>query len=254
MLTLSCRWEHKPEWQLTSKLLISKHQQVQLLEAASVLLGMNKENTTPPGSAKDFQSDDQDSTSPISGSDEQDGISSADTTPPPDVFNTFGSSYSGRSKRYSSGHGFSQSYQSNNQFRAGSVSSNLGHHRQQSQESRPRSSGMNRNEEDGGLAAALALSNFGNLGARHPSSVGVEAEIEIPPVPPIPTEFLDFAEASSFAGPPRQTESYTRYGAPVDADTKMDGSEDSVADDEEDEQRYRGRSEEDVLVFGQMEE
>ena len=30
-------WEHTPEWQYTSKLLISKHQQVQLLEAASVL-------------------------------------------------------------------------------------------------------------------------------------------------------------------------------------------------------------------------
>ena len=36
-------WEHTPEWNVTKKLLISKHQQVQLLEAASILVGMNEE-------------------------------------------------------------------------------------------------------------------------------------------------------------------------------------------------------------------
>src|SRR5579871_1189388 len=35
------RWEHSPHWSQTSKLLISKHQQVQLLEAAQILLHMN---------------------------------------------------------------------------------------------------------------------------------------------------------------------------------------------------------------------
>uniref|UniRef100_A0A060T745 ARAD1C18018p n=1 Tax=Blastobotrys adeninivorans TaxID=409370 RepID=A0A060T745_BLAAD len=35
-------WEHTPEWNVTSKLLISKHQQVQLLEAASILVSMNE--------------------------------------------------------------------------------------------------------------------------------------------------------------------------------------------------------------------
>lgn len=35
-------WEHTPEWSVTSKLLISKHQQVQLLEAASILVSMNE--------------------------------------------------------------------------------------------------------------------------------------------------------------------------------------------------------------------
>lgn len=34
-------WEHTPEWNVTKKLLISKHQQVQLLEAASILVSMN---------------------------------------------------------------------------------------------------------------------------------------------------------------------------------------------------------------------
>ncbi|KAK9475918.1 hypothetical protein V1514DRAFT_338554 [Lipomyces japonicus] len=36
-------WEHTPEWTVTSKLLISKHQQVQLLEAASILVSMTEE-------------------------------------------------------------------------------------------------------------------------------------------------------------------------------------------------------------------
>lgn len=35
-------WEHTPEWNVTKKLLMSKHQQVQLLEAASILVGMNE--------------------------------------------------------------------------------------------------------------------------------------------------------------------------------------------------------------------
>ncbi|ODQ79702.1 hypothetical protein BABINDRAFT_175878 [Babjeviella inositovora NRRL Y-12698] len=41
-------WEHTPEWNVTKKLLISKHQQVQLLEAASILVAMNDKL---PGSA-----------------------------------------------------------------------------------------------------------------------------------------------------------------------------------------------------------
>ena len=36
-------WEHTPEWNVTKKLLMSKHQQVQLLEAASILVGMNED-------------------------------------------------------------------------------------------------------------------------------------------------------------------------------------------------------------------
>lgn len=41
-------WEHTPEWNVTSKLLISKHQQVQLLEAASILVSMNDEDSEDP--------------------------------------------------------------------------------------------------------------------------------------------------------------------------------------------------------------
>ncbi|KAI5847727.1 hypothetical protein DFP73DRAFT_474814, partial [Morchella snyderi] len=62
-------WEHTPEWSYTSKLLISKHQQVQLLEAASILVSMNP-STTPPTSNSGAEHDSSSS-------------SSEDTTPPP---------------------------------------------------------------------------------------------------------------------------------------------------------------------------
>lgn len=75
------RWEHTPEWGLTSKLLISKHQQVQLLEAASVLLAMNQDaaEPVPGGSDNDDFSSRQHSTS----SDNEHAISSGDDESPP---------------------------------------------------------------------------------------------------------------------------------------------------------------------------
>jgi hypothetical protein len=235
------------------------------LEAASVLLAMNQDGTTPPDSAKDFQSD-QDSASPAaSGSSEQhDGTSSADTTPPPqaDTFNTYGS---GRQhKRYSSGNTFSRSYQSApsaNLLAGGSVpsGSGFGHYRQPSGERRPLSSGINRsNQEDEGLAAAVELlsCSFGSTGT--PRTVPVTLPLDAPPVPLIPTQYLS---QSNFSGStltpsqhPRQTESYTRNRVELDGDIKMENE--SVADDDEDYDRgSRGRSDEDDEgVFGRMEE
>lgn len=258
LLTLDCRWEHTPEWSYTSKLLISKHQQVQLLEAASVLLAMNQDGTTPPPSAKDFQSDDQDSASPAAShsSEQVDSTSSADTTPPPqaDLFNTYGSgSYTGRQhKRYSSGQTFSRSYQSapsTNLLPGGSSvpsASGFGHYRQPSHERRPLSSGISRNQEDEGLAAAVELlsCSFGSTGT--PRAIPVTLPADAPPVPIIPTQYLS---QSNFSGStltpshhPRQTESYTRQ-VELDGDIKME--QESVADDDEDDQRSRGRSDED---------
>lgn len=69
------RWEHNPAWAITSKLLISKHQQVQLLEAASVLVNMNHDG---PDAESELSS-----ASPDEASERPDGLSSADTTPPP---------------------------------------------------------------------------------------------------------------------------------------------------------------------------
>ena len=240
---------------------------MQLLEAASVLVTMNQDAATPPDSAKDFQSD-QDSASPAASgfSEQRDGESSADTTPPPqaDMFNTYSSgSYTSRHKRYSSGQSFSRSYQSAPSGGAqlpGSVPtrSPFGHYRDHSHEIRPLSSGISNNQEDDGLAAAVELlsCSFGSAGT--PRSIPVTLPEDAPPVPHIPAQYLG---QSSFSGNtltpshhPRQTESFTRHQVHTSID-KMEESEDSVVDDEEYDRRSRGRSDEDDDgVFGRMEE
>ncbi|RSL98088.1 hypothetical protein CDV31_012734 [Fusarium ambrosium] len=262
-------WEHTPEWSYTSKLLISKHQQVQLLEAASVLVAMNgnvKDSaSTPPDSAKDFQSEAGSSSPAASGySDPAERQSSADTTPPPyaEGLNVNGTSY--RNKRHSSNGGYATSFQSTSaaSFGAGSVpfSSGFGHYRQPSNDHRPTSSGRNATgEDDRDLAAAVELlsCSFGsNNGSRN---AGLPADA--PPVPPLPAQYLDQATPLSVAGfinsyPSRQPESFTRgeMRRPSE-DVKMEESGDSVMDDDDFEMRSRGRSEDDDDgVFGRMEE
>lgn len=255
-------WEHTPEWSFTSKLLISKHQQVQLLEAASVLVAMNQDGATPPDSAKDFQSDQESASPAASGSsDQQDRASSADTTPPPhDSYSHFSSgSYSGRNKRYSSGSGFSRSYQSaasaTTMYTASvPTASGFGNH-----ERRPPSSGFNRtSQEDDQLAAAIDLlsCSFGSNGT--PRTIPVTLPEDAPPVPNIPAHYLSgtsFSATTLTSSHPRQPESFTRHRNHRDEDVKMDESEDSVADDEDYDHHSRGRSDEDDDgVFGRMEE
>ncbi|KAH8880732.1 hypothetical protein GQ53DRAFT_523468 [Thozetella sp. PMI_491] len=262
-------WEHTPEWSFTSKLLISKHQQVQLLEAASVLVAMNTSEpdaTTPPDSARDFASE-QDSASPAASgySDHQDG-SSADTTPPPQLDGLGPSTPFGAfSKRYSSGSGFGRSYQSapSTGSVAGSIpiSSGFGHFRHASQEQRPPSSGKNATgQEDRDLAAAVELlsCSFGSNGGSRTVLLPADA----PPVPPLPAQYLDQAAltGTSFLNsfPSRAPESFTRgemRGEMRREDVKMEGSGDSVMDEDEDDLQSRGRSDEDDDgVFGRMEE
>ncbi|KAK0630738.1 hypothetical protein B0T17DRAFT_486359 [Bombardia bombarda] len=260
-------WEHTPEWSYTSKLLISKHQQVQLLEAASVLVAMNTipdAGNTPPDSLRDSTSD-HDSASPAASgySDQREG-SSADTTPPPqsDVANT-NASYKNFVKRHSSGSGFSRSYQSA-PF-SGSVAgsnpngSGFGHFRQLSQDQRPTSSGKNATgKEDMDLAAAVELlsCSFGSNGG---GSRTVHLPADAPPVPPLPAQYLDQAilTGTSFINsfPSRAPESFTRGELRRD-DVKMDWSGESAAgDDDDDMQSTRARSDEDDDgVFGRMEE
>ncbi|TQN66929.1 hypothetical protein CSHISOI_08539 [Colletotrichum shisoi] len=268
-------WEHTPEWSLTSKLLISKHQQVQLLEAASVLLTMNhgKEDadvTTPPDSAKDFPSDQEESASPAASGYSDERHSSADTTPPPQL-EGFASSDRAFSKRFGSGSGFGRSYQSavsTNPLVTGSMPHGSGfssHFRQTSQDQRPPSSGRNATgQEDRDLAAAVEL-----LSCSFNSNSGrtVQLPADAPPVPPLPAQYLDqaasFSSAAGFSAgfsagflnsfPSRQPESFTR-GELRNADVKMEDS-DSMMDDDDFDRRSRSRSDEDDDgVFGRMEE
>jgi len=264
----SIRWEHTPEWSYTSKLLISKHQQVQLLEAASVLVAMNNNpsaENTPPDSARDFASE-QGSASPgASGYSEQQDRSSADTTPPPqsDGNSAANASYRGFAKRHSSGSGFSRSYQSAPyaSSAAGSVPniSGFNHFRNLSQDQRPTSSGKNATgKDDRDLAAAVELLSC-SIGSNGGSRT-VHLPADAPPVPPLPQQYIDQAlTGTSFINsfPSRAPESFTRGELRRDRDdVKMDESGGSVMDDDDDDDmRSRARSDEDDDgVFGRMEE
>lgn len=261
-------WEHTPEWALTSKLLISKHQQVQLLEAASVLVtmnGMESNGDTPPESTKDFQSEVGSSSPAASGySDPVERQSSADTTPPPVAEGVYVNGTSYRNKRSSSNAGYARSFQSASaaSYGAGSVpyGSGFGHYRQPSHDHRPGSSGRNATgEDDRDLAAAVELlsCSFGSNNGSRTATIPEDA----PPVPPVPAQYLGQATSLSTASfinsfPRRQPESFTRgeMRRPSE-DVRMDGSGDSVMDDDDFEVRSRGRSEdEDDGVFGRMEE
>ncbi|KAG5928095.1 hypothetical protein E4U42_001255 [Claviceps africana] len=248
-------WEHTPEWSLTSKLLISKHQQVQLLEAASVLVAMNgKESTasTPPESMKDSASEPDSSSPAASGYSELiDRQSSTDTTPPPTLEEP---SFDGLSYRDGNQTDVFKSYQPTV---SGSIPNGFGygHFRQPSHERRPRSSGANRTgEDDRALAAAVELlscsfnSNNGSHGTlvNHPDA---------PPMPPVPVQYLDQATSFLSTGfinsfPRRQPESFTRGEVPRGSrDVKMEDSDDDF------DLHSRARSDEDDDgVFGRMEE
>ncbi|KAK4237391.1 hypothetical protein C8A03DRAFT_44735 [Achaetomium macrosporum] len=271
---------HTPEWSYTSKLLISKHQQVQLLEAASVLVAMNNSannsrasatptttataiTTTPPDSTRDSISD-RDSASPAaSGYSEQQDRGSADTTPPPqlDAIHPANASYRGFDKRYGSGNGLSRSFQTAAyaSSAAGTIPSVSGfsHFRQLSQEQRPTSSGRNATgQDDRELAAAVELlsCSFNSNGG----SRTVQIPADAPPVPPLPAQYLDQGSlyGTSFINsyPSRAPESFTR-GELRRADAKMEESPESVMGDDDEDMRSRARSDEDDDgVFGRMEE
>lgn len=112
---IACRWEHTPEWSYTSKLLISKHQQVQLLEAASILVSMNP---TPPDSSSGASNNEGNSDS--SSSDETTPPSSMSLSSPVPTPRGIRNGAGKPGKRYSSG-SYSRSYSGTNGFLAGSA-------------------------------------------------------------------------------------------------------------------------------------
>lgn len=181
-------WEHTPEWNFTSKLLISKHQQVQLLEAASVLVQMNKILDGTDG-MKPGESDDSSASPAASGSSElpDEDLSSVETTPPP-----VGEHIAGMrdSKRYSTSSSvYSQSYQSapSASVAASSVPTSTFGSYHQGFARRPSTSGSVYNglsgEDEAGLAAAVELCNFGT------PRTGPTLGEDIPPVPPLPERY-----------------------------------------------------------------
>ena len=175
------RWEHDPAWAVTSKLLISKHQQVQLLEAASVLVTMNVDSPSPPPEPLQSQDSEGSSASPgFSGSSEpQDDLSSAETSPPPMSDGVYPVP---NHKRQSTGSaGFSRSYRSipSSSYAESLISPGLPP-QHYSVDYRPGTSGT----DDGGLAAAAELLNFGT-----PRTRPAQSSPDVPPVPPLPERY-----------------------------------------------------------------
>ena len=264
------RWEHTPEWSYTSKLLISKHQQVQLLEAASVLVGMNHDSPDTADSTK-MQDSDHSSASPAASgvSDlHDDYLSSAETTPPPngehgyaqDSFTTI------REKRHSASSSvFSRSYQSASSMPVGNTpfaGHAFGHYQESSSQRRPSTSGIGGSrpfgvdEEDAGLAAAVeSLCNFGT-----PRSGTVQLPSDVPPVPPLPARYAGqsanimhatMQPSMEFAPPSLQRVSNER-----DSLRKTRRKSNAVEDDDfDDHSSSRGRHNEDddEIMFGRDE-
>lgn len=169
-------WEHTPEWQYTSKLLISKHQQVQLLEAASVLVAMNQ----------DGPNDSDNSSSPAaSGSSDMrdEDLSSNETTPPPHLDHSYRDP-----KRFSNESSlFSRSYQSVFSESGPAAENGFAHHRQWSTSSISRpvtAEGYGGDEAELAAAVGLLSCSYGT-----PKSGPTTLSPDVPPVPPLPAKY-----------------------------------------------------------------
>ena len=188
-----CRWEHTPEWTYTSKLLISKHQQVQLLQAAKVLVGMNQDATATEGTIKSSESD-QSSASPAASvsfgvREDDEYISSAETTPPPmnehyvmveDIDYGRSNGHSGNSSS------FSRSYQSAPSSSL-PIGNKISHYPQHQSPSSPGLISADDEDEASLVAAVESLCSFSN-----PRGGVVQTPYDAPPVPPMPAKYRDY--------------------------------------------------------------
>lgn len=261
------RWEHTPEWSFTSKLLISKHQQVQLLEAASVLVGMNQDGSAPTDVLQRTESDHSSASPDISASSEllDDDISSAETTPPPvsdpaDFHDRFGTARTKRNSGTSSV--FSRSYQSapSSSFLAGSMpSSSYG--QQYPGQRRPSTSGSTSlthgvvDEDEAGLAAAVqSLCSFGT-----PRSGPVHLLPNVPPVPPLPPQYQNNNRLSANSMTPNMKD----FGLPPTASQRISNERGATTvdrhitphnneDDLDHLAMHHDRNDDDYGVFGRM--
>lgn len=188
------RWEHTPEWSLTSKLLISKHQQVQLLEAASVLVNMNQD--APAQNESAIQESEASDSPPASGSSDplEDDGSSRTSTPSqleeqPAHWKTAEFKGSQHQNNYTSA--YSRSYHSTtgNSVAASSApneSSDMYYYRQSSKNRRP-STASHPESEDYDLTAAAESLVSCSLGT--PRNAPATLPPDVPPVPPLPAKF-----------------------------------------------------------------
>ncbi|KAJ5239435.1 hypothetical protein N7468_004054 [Penicillium chermesinum] len=161
--------------------------------------------------------------SPDASSEVHDGLSSAETTPPPmdeqdedDDFEMSGvpTNWTKRPS-ISNASAFSRSYQSipssSYNDSAPLHSPTFSHFRQSSVDTRPSTADTKLHEDDeADLAAAIGLCNFGT-----PRTVPVSVTPDVPPVPPLPARYLDAGShpgnrSASFAHSGPQSEAFRR--------------------------------------------
>lgn len=222
-----------------------------MLEAASVLVTMNADGTA-------VESDHSSASPAASGSSDprDDGMSSADTTPPPDANVPYSATRPEFVKRLSNNSSaYSQSYSSVFSDSTSGGRPYVSHYRQWSTDGRPTTSGTSvtgsyrDDDEQADLAAAVGLlsCSFGT-----PKSGPVMLPADIPPVPPLPAKYsgqkLDTLSGSTSTLTPQPQRSYSHPG---NRDVDMDDR--SMADDAEHYHRMRNYEEEEG-VFGKMEE
>ncbi|KAL2889125.1 c2h2 finger domain-containing [Ceratocystis lukuohia] len=282
-ICLHVMWEHTPEWSYTSKLLISKHQQVQLLEAASVLVAMNHNDPKSDSmseslsdSTSGFHSESDSVSTADSVLNRHERTSSTETTPPPmEGLGLKLNSHQFSAKRYSTG-GISKAYKLGNHKPSTSIlqgiassgpnGSSSSHGRKRSEDIRPTSSGRSSTGKvDRELAAAVELlsCSFTSNNAKSPSTTTLA-----PPVPALPIQYLE--QSTSFASsgflssfPSRQPESFTRGESFIrgskslrsdDVDMNDSSNESVLGDFDDDDVRRARNDEDDDGVFGHMEE
>ena len=249
-------------------MLISKHQQVQLLEAASVLVQMNHDG---PNAEHAISENSSASPAASASSDihEDDDYSSVGTSPGPQVEDLPPRpTRPSVSKRDSSNSSvYSRSYQS--VFSSGSVPTNgFFHYRQWSNDDRPNTAATSvgsyrEDDESADLAAAVGLLSCSQA-SNKPGSAMLPPGA--PPVPPLPAKFVGqttgIASSGSTVTPPAQQPQsamrdfrFPSYRKEV-RDVDMEDEKESFIDDEYEKRRIeRGRSDEhEEGVFGAMEE
>ncbi len=237
---------------------------MQLLEAASVLVGMNQDGSAPTDLLQTTESDHSSASPDISASSEllDDDISSAETTPPPvsdpaDFHDRFGTARAKRNSGTSSV--FSRSYQSapSSSFLTGSMpSSSYG--QQYPGQRRPSTSGSTSlthgavDEDEAGLAAAVqSLCSFGT-----PRSGPVHLLPNVPPVPPLPPQYQSSNRLSAISMTPNLND----FGLPPAASQRISNERGATTGDrhttrhnnEDDLVVHHDRNDDDYGVFGRM--
>lgn len=267
-------WEHTPEWSFTSKLLMSKHQQVQLLEAASVLVAMNQDGDAVVDAPTDANGHPSSSDSPdASGSSaSRDGMSSVHTSPPPPAEDEYAFMFSAREhraraakRRSSNASTHSRSHQSVYSISThtdGTSPGTPGFYLQGPGGADWKTAGVQVDDDAADLAAAVGLlsCSFGT-----PKTGPLGPSDEIPPVPPLPARYtnLPSQDLSGHKGLNMAEQAGRPYsisqrgpGERKSAWRPGDG-EDVAVDDEADDRPSGIRSrvdEDDESIFGRMEE